>query len=64
MDYAPLARIALRILSWTAVGWGLASEAEAESIFMNPDVVMVAGFVVAGLVESWYALAKRKGWAT
>lgn len=63
MNFAPIARIAIRY------GVGLIIGADAAATMLaDPDVVSTTATVIAaaaGLVtETLYALARRRGWAT
>lgn len=63
-----VARIALRYGVGILVGAGWLSSEIGSQITTDPDVAVVvdlAGFAVGGaIVEGWYWMAKRFGWAT
>lgn len=59
MDFAPLARIALRY----GIGYLAGSEA-GEALSMNPDLVLVLSLAMGAVVEWLYARAKKTGGAT
>ena len=59
MNLAPFIRIALRY----GVGFVLGAEV-GERLAMDQDVVTLAALGVGVVVETVYAYAKRKGWAT
>ena len=58
MQFAPLARIALRY----GVGFILGSEA-GEALALDQDVVMYLALAIAAGTGTLYALAKKKGCA-
>ena len=58
-NIAPFARIILRY----GIGY-LAGSEVGESLALNPDAVMALSLALGAAVESIYALAKRRGWAT
>jgi len=58
-NIAPFARIILRY----GIGY-LAGSEVGEALALNPDAVMVLSLALGAAVESVYALAKRRGWAT
>ena len=58
-NIAPFARIILRY----GIGY-LAGSEVGEALALNPDAVMVLSLALGAAVESIYALAKRRGWAT
>lgn len=61
MNYAPLARIVLRY----GVGLVFAGSGEiGQHLSTDPDIVSAVALGIGFLVETTYALAKRKGWAT
>jgi len=58
---APLARILLRYL----VGGAIFGSAEiGHRLATDPDIVLLAAVLIGAAVEGFYALAKRRGWAT
>jgi hypothetical protein len=58
-NIAPFARIILRY----GIGY-LAGSEVGEALALNPDAVMLLSLALGAAVESVYALAKRRGWAT
>ena len=61
MNYAPIARIALRYL----VGAAFMGSAEiGAQLAADPDLVSMAALGIGAAVEAGYALAVRKGWST
>ena len=61
MNYAPLARIILRYI----VGAGVMGSAQiGNQIAADPDLVLVVSLIIGGVVETLYAISKRKGWNT
>ena len=58
-NIAPFARIILRY----GIGY-LAGSEVGEALSLNPDAVMALSLALGAAVESVYALAKRRGWAT
>ena len=59
MMNAPIARIILRYLVGLTIG------ADYGNVLAgDPDVVTIVAMAIGAGVESIYALAKRKGWAT
>lgn len=61
MNYAPLARIALR---YVVGGLIVGSPALGDRLAADPDMVMVLALCIGGAVETGYVIAKRCGWAT
>lgn len=59
-DFAPLARIVMRIIGGILVGRGYASE-DSMWIFTDPEVV---GIVTLVLSEGWWLAARKFGWPT
>lgn len=59
MDYAPIARIALRY----GVG-AIVSSGMGNMLAGDPDVVTIVALGIGIAVEGLYVMAKRKGWAT
>ncbi|MBZ4023740.1 hypothetical protein CKO11_14900 [Rhodobacter sp. TJ_12] len=57
MDYGPLARIAIRYGVGLIIG-----AAQAEVLAADKDVVTVAALAIGLVVETLYALAKKRGW--
>lgn len=61
MDYGPIVRIILRYI----VGAFVMGSAEAgEYLAADPDLIFFGSLVVGGLVEVFYAIAKKRGGAT
>ena len=58
-NIAPFARIILRY----GIGY-LAGSEVGGALALNPDAVMALSLALGAAVESIYALAKRRGWAT
>ena len=58
-NIAPFARIILRY----GIGY-LAGSEVGQALALNPDAVMALSLALGAAVESVYALAKRRGWAT
>ena len=61
MNYAPLARIALRYIVGAVF---MGSATIGDTLAADPDIVAVAALVIGAVVETAYAMAKRKGWKT
>lgn len=59
---APLTRIIARYLAGAMVAYGLMAPQDA--VALHPDLVAIVGAVLGGVVESAYAYARRRGWAT
>lgn len=59
---APLTRIIARYLAGAMVAYGLMAPQDA--VAMHPDLVAIVGAVLGVAVESAYAFARRRGWAT
>lgn len=59
MDFAPIARIALRYL----VGYLIGAEA-GEAMALDPDVVTAVALGIGFMVEAAYAWAKARGGKT
>lgn len=59
MNFAPWARIVLRY----GIGYLMGSEI-GEQLALDQDVVQIVALAMAAAVETFYGLAKRKGWAT
>jgi len=59
MNLGPVARIILRY----GIGY-LAGSELGETLAMDDDAVLMLSLALGAGVESAYALAKRKGWAT
>lgn len=59
MDFAPLARIALRY----GIGY-LAGSGVGDALALDPDAVLAVSVALGAAVEAVYAMAKRRGWAT
>jgi hypothetical protein len=57
--YGPHARILLRYVAAYFLG-----EGAGDAIAGDPDLVFIMAGVVGAAVEAFYALAKRKAWAT
>ncbi len=64
MTYAPIARIVLRYAVGAAVMYGLIGAETGEYLVVDPDLTMIVGAAIGGIVEVAYAYAKKKGWAT
>lgn len=64
MTYAPIARIVLRYVVGAAVMYGLIGAETGEYLVVDPDLAMLVGAIIGGVVEFAYAYAKKKGWAT
>lgn len=60
---APYIRIALRYLAGYLVFKNLIPAEWAEMIANDPDIVAGIGIVLALVVEGFYVMAKRFGWA-
>lgn len=60
---APYIRIALRYLAGYLVFKNLIPAEWAEMIANDPDIVAGIGVVLALVVEGFYVMAKRFGWA-
>lgn len=59
MDYAPIVRIVFRYV----IGAGfMGSKQIGEALATDPDLVAAGCLVAAALIESAYAIAKKKGW--
>lgn len=61
MNFAPLARIALR---YVVGGVFMGSQEVGEKLAADPDVVMVSALAIGVAVEVAYWLAKKFGWST
>lgn len=59
----PYIRIALRYIAGYLVLKGLIPADLAEMIANDPEIAAAAGLLIAGVVETAYALARRLGWA-
>lgn len=59
MDFGPLARIILRY----GIGYFAGAEM-GEQLALDPDLQVFLAMALGAAVEGFYALAKRKGWAT
>lgn len=59
MDLGPISRIIMRY----GIGY-LAGSEIGETLAMDQDAVLLLSVALGAVVESLYALAKRKGWAT
>lgn len=68
MNWTPWARIILRYGSGALATWGILSQEAARAAGNDADLVavvaMLLGLGVPVLVEGFYVLARRKGWAT
>jgi hypothetical protein len=61
MNFAPIIRIVLRYV----VGAGLMGSHQIGDILAaDPDLVLMISAGIGIAVESGYAIARRKGWAT
>jgi len=59
-DLAPLIRIILRY----AVGAGVMGSTQiGNQLAADPDLVAVICLMIGGAVESFYILARKKGWS-
>lgn len=58
----PIARIVARYIAGAMVAYGLTDQDTAQSIYTDPDVLILVGAAIAGVVEGAYALARRRGW--
>ncbi|MCU0801601.1 MAG: hypothetical protein MUD11_07470 [Rhodobacteraceae bacterium] len=59
MDWAPIARIAIRYIVGAIIGMDAGA-----TLAGDPDVVTVVALAIGMVVEVAYGIAKRKGWAT
>ena len=59
----PYLRIALRYGSGALVAKGWMTPEGATFLTTDPDVIIIAGAIVAALTEAWYIVANRFGWA-
>ncbi|MBT9386546.1 hypothetical protein KM176_21985 [Pseudooceanicola sp. CBS1P-1] len=59
-----LARILLRYLAGAMVSYGLLAPEVGSSLAQDPDLIVLAGAVLASATEGLYAFARRAGWAT
>lgn len=59
MNFGPVARIILRY----GIGY-LAGSEIGDQLAMDDDAVLMLSLALGAAVEGFYALAKRKGWAT
>lgn len=59
----PYIRIALRYIAGYLVLKGLIPADLAEMIVNDPEIAAAIGLIIAALVETAYALARRLGWA-
>jgi hypothetical protein len=59
MDLGPISRIIMRY----GIGY-LAGSEIGETLAMDQDAVLLLSLALGAFVESVYAMAKRKGWAT
>lgn len=60
---SPLVRILLRYGASFLVAKGWFTADDAASFVTDPDVEMLVGAAVVALVEGWYVLARKYGWA-
>ena len=58
MNYALIARAALRLIALAAVYFGYAEETQAATIYTNPDVIAIA---TLALSESFFLIEKMRG---
>lgn len=61
MTYTPIARIVLRYVVGAAF---MGSDEIGKQLAVDPDLVEAISVAIGVVVESAYAWAKRKGWAT
>ncbi len=61
---AIFARIILRYLAGALVALGLLDAPLAAQLAVDPDMLALIGAGIGVAVEGFYAIAKRKGWAT
>ena len=65
---APIARILLRVGVGYLIAKAILTPDDGNMLVSDPDAAMLVELALSGLVwavtESWYALAKRFGWAT
>ena len=61
---APVARIIARYIAGAMVAYGIVDQDTAQSIYTDPDMLILIGAGLAGVVEVVYGLAKRRGWST
>ena len=59
-----IARIALRYLSGALMTAGLLDADLADTVALDPDLLMLVGAGLAAATEGVYAAAKKMGWAT
>lgn len=59
----PYIRIALRYIAGYLVLKGLIPADLAEMIVNDPEIAAAIGLIIAALVETAYAFARRLGWA-
>lgn len=59
---AVFARIIARYASGALVTYGVVSPETADAIFLDPDVIIAIGLVIAGVSEWAYAQAVKHGW--
>ena len=60
----PVARIVARYAAGAMVAYGLTDHDTAQSWVNDPDMLILIGTAIAGVVEGAYAIATRRGWAT
>lgn len=65
---AVIFRIILRYVAAFLIAKGLLSTETVQFIAGDPSfdamIEIAAGIVLGGMVEGWYALARRMGWST
>ena len=59
-----IARIVMRYASGALLMAGYLSPSMAEQLAADPDVLMLVGAGIALATETFYALARKQGWAT
>lgn len=59
IDYGPWVRIILRYIIG---GCFIGSAVVGQQLAANPDLVAAGSVVAAGVVEGFYAVAKKRGW--
>jgi len=62
-DIAPIIRISLRYISGYLVFKSIIPPDIADMLANDPELVAFFGVVVASVVEFFYVLAKKFGWA-
>lgn len=62
--WGPFARILLRYGIGALMAYGMIGEELGTQIIADPDLVILLAALLGALVEGFYVIAKRKGWAT